>query len=70
MTFGQFVAANVVADNLNSRFPNVTANAIFAAMANGMSLGQALRSLGVPDDDSKDATKDADTQMKNTKKNH
>lgn len=67
LTFGQFVAANVVADNLNSRYPNVTTSAILSAMANGSSLGSALHSLGVPKDESKTAEQDAKTRMKNAK---
>src|SRR5207248_1260642 len=67
LTFGQFVSATVVSDNLHSRFPNVTANAIFTAMARGKSLGQALRSLGVPSDDADELTKDADRRMKAAK---
>ena len=55
VTFGQFVSANVVADNLHSRYPNVTADALIAAMATGKSMGQALRSLGVGDNDLSDA---------------
>ena len=69
LSFGQFVAANVVADNLGSRFPNVSASAIIAAMANGSSLGGALHSLGVPKDDAKTAEQDTKTRMNNAKHN-
>lgn len=67
LTFGQFVAANVVSDNLGSRYPNVTSSAIISAMGNGDSLGTALHSLGVPKDDAKTAEQDAKTRMNNAK---
>ena len=69
LKFGQFVSANVVADNLGTRYPGVTTDAILAGLANGSSLGQTLTSLGVPKDQAKTAQKDAETRMKNAKKN-
>src|SRR5215213_5205607 len=37
LTYGNFVAANVIADNLNrqGRFPDITSTAILAGLANG-----------------------------------
>lgn len=68
LTFGQFVAANVVADNLNARFPMVTSSAILAGLANGDSIGQTLRHLGLTKDQSKTAQETADDQIKSAKR--
>lgn len=68
LTFGQFVSANVVADNLNERFPNLTTEAILNGLAAGDSLGESLRNLGVPNDEAEEATKAAKRQIKETKR--
>ena len=68
LTYGQFVAANVVADNLHSRFPSITSTAILAGLANGRSLGQTLRDLGLTSDQAKVAKQTADDQIKAAKK--
>ncbi len=68
LTFGQFVSANVVADNLNERFPNVTTEAILNGLAAGDSLGKSLRNLGVPKEEAEEATKTAKKQIKESKK--
>ena len=67
LTFGQFVAANVIADNLHSRFPSITSSAILAGLANGDSIGQTLRNLGLSKQQSKDAQQVADDQIKSAK---
>jgi len=67
LTFGQFVAANVVADNLHARFPSVTSSAILAGLANGDSLGKTLRNLGLTKDQAKTAQEVADGQIKSAK---
>ncbi len=70
LTFGNFVAANVIADNLarQGRFPNVTSAAILAGLADGDSLGRTLRNLRVPDDEAKAAKKDAEERIKAAKR--
>jgi len=68
LTYGQFVAANVIADNLNARFPSITASAILGGLANGDSIGQTLRSLGLSKDQAKVAQRTADDQIKATKR--
>ena len=70
LTFGNFVAANVIADNLarQGRFPNVTSTAILAGLANGDSIGQTLRSLGMPKDEANALKKNADERMKSAKR--
>lgn len=67
LKFGQFVAANVVAGNLNSRYPNVTTFAILSGLRNGDSLGETLRDLGVSSSDVKDMEKRAKREMKAAK---
>lgn len=68
LNFGRFVAANVIADNLGQRYPNVTTEAILDRMAQGDSLGQALRMLGVGEVDVKEAPKAADRQIRESRK--
>jgi hypothetical protein len=65
LKFGQYVAAHMVARNLNSRFPNVTAGAILSRLAEGDSIGEALRDLGVSRDEAKRAEKEAKQRLKN-----
>jgi hypothetical protein len=64
LKFGQFVSANVVADNLHSRFPNVTTSSILTRMADGDSLGQALKVLRVDGTTARRAQKDAEQRIK------
>jgi hypothetical protein len=70
LTFGNFVAANMIADNLarQGRFPGVTSAAILAGLADGSSLGKTLRSLGMPKDDADDLRKDAEERIKAAKR--
>lgn len=70
LTFGNFVAANMIADNLSrqGRFPNVTSAAILSGLANGDSIGQTLRSLGMPKDEANDLRKDAEERIKAAKR--
>lgn len=66
LKFGQFVSANVVADNLHSRYPNVTTSSILTRLANGDSLGQALKALRVDGATAKRAQKDAEQRIKDS----
>ncbi len=68
LKFGQFVAANMVADNLGSRFPNVTSAAILSGLQNGDSIGKTLQNLGVSSDEAKQIEKRAKREMKDGKK--
>jgi hypothetical protein len=68
LTFGQFVSANVVADNLHNRFPMVTSTSILSGLANGRSLGQTLHDLGLSSDQVKVAKETADDQIKAARK--
>jgi hypothetical protein len=68
LTYGQFVSANVVADNLGGRFPGITSTAILSGLANGDSLGRTLRNLGMTKDQAKVAEQDAEDKIKAAKR--
>jgi len=70
LTFGNYVAATRLGQNLNGRFPNVTRDAILSGLASGRSLGQTLQDLGLSSDESKQARKQTDTDIKAARKNH
>jgi hypothetical protein len=63
LTYGQWVSANVVADNLGGRFPGITSSAILAGLANGDSLGRTLRNLGLSKDRAKQVEHDAERRI-------
>jgi hypothetical protein len=68
LKFGQFVAATRLEQNLSSRFPNVTRNAILERLAAGDSIGEALRDLGLSSDEANAAKKRAKREMKAARK--
>ena len=68
LTFGNYVAANRLANNLGGRNPNITRAAILAGLANGDSLGRTLQNLGLSKDQSKAEIKRAELQMKESKR--
>src|ERR1051325_8911475 len=68
LTFGNYVAATRLGQNLNGRFPNVTRDAILNGLASGRSLGQTLQDLGLSSDEAKDAKKQADAEIKAARK--
>ena len=70
LKFGQFVAANVVADNLSARHPDITAAAILNGLENGDSLGRTLRNLGLPKDEARRAEKEARKQIEKSRKEY
>jgi homoserine acetyltransferase len=61
---GNFIAANVLADNLGARRPNVTTAAILSGLQNGNSIGETLQSLGLSKGEAKSARKAADRRIK------
>ena len=69
LTFGNYVAATRLGQNLNGRFPNVTRDAILSGLASGRSLGQTLQDLGLNSDESKQARKQAEAEIKAARKN-
>ena len=68
LKFGQYVAATRLANNLGSRFPNVTRDNILAGLAAGHSLGQTLQTLGLSSDQADAAKREADREFKDSKK--
>jgi len=67
LTFGNYVAATRLAQNLGRRNPAITRDAILAGLANGDSIGRTLRNLGLNDDEAKTAKKSGDMQIKQSK---
>jgi hypothetical protein len=68
LTFGNYVAATRVAQNLSPRFPNITRDRILAGLASGRSFGSTLHDLGLSDREAKDAEKRAREEIKQAKK--
>ena len=68
LTFGNYVSAVRLGQNLNGRFPNVTTDAILNGLASGRSLGQTLQDLGLSSDEAKAARKRADAEIKAARK--
>src|SRR5713226_6569082 len=72
LTHGQFIAANVVAQNLGEKNPAVTTQALLDGLKSGKSIGQTLRGLKVSDKEAdeaaKEAEKDADKAAKPAEK--
>ena len=68
LKFGQYVAATRLEQNLVTRFPNVTRAAILERLADGDSLGEALRDLGLGSDEADAAKKQAERDIKAAKK--
>jgi hypothetical protein len=69
LTFGNYVSATRLGQNLNRRFPTVTRDAILSGLASGRSLGQTLQDLGLNNDESKAARKQAEAEIKAARKN-
>jgi hypothetical protein len=81
---GNFVAANVLADNLGAQHPNITTQAILSGLQSGKSVGRTLKSLGLSGTEAKQARraadydtkaankpfKDADTRARHDKRSH
>jgi hypothetical protein len=68
LTYGNFVAAHVISDNMSKRFPNVTSTNILTGLANGDSLGKTLRNLRLTKEQSKIALRDAEDAIDAAKK--
>ena len=69
LTFGNYVAATRLGQNLNRRFSNITRDAILSGLNSGRSLGQTLQDLGLSEREAKDARKRADEEIKAARKN-
>lgn len=69
LTFGNYVAATRLGQNLGRRNPAITRDAILAGLANGDSIGKTLRNLGLTNDEAKAAKKRVERQIKESKEN-
>ena len=68
LTFGNYVSAMRLGQNLNPRFPNVTRDAILNGLNSGRSLGQTLQDLGLKEREAKEARRRVDDEIKAAKK--
>jgi hypothetical protein len=68
LTFGQYVAATRLAQNLGGRFPAVTQSAILDGLASGKSIGRTLQNLGLSSHEASEAKKQADQEIKRGRK--
>jgi hypothetical protein len=68
LKFGQYVAATRLAQNLGGRFPAVTQAAILAGLAEGNSIGRTLQDLGLSSNEANEAKKQADREIKKSRK--
>jgi hypothetical protein len=68
LKFGQYVAATRLAANLGARHPRVTRDAILAGLARGQSIGQTLHSLGLGSQEAKDAERQANREIKESRR--
>jgi hypothetical protein len=64
LTRGQFIAANVLAQNLGEKNPAITTQAILDGLKGGKSIGQTLHGLGLSDKEADEAEKAADKAAK------
>jgi hypothetical protein len=66
LTRGQFIAANMLGQNLSDK--GITTEKILAGLASGKSMGQTLKSLGLSDKEAKQAESKADRDVKEANK--
>ena len=66
LTRGQFIAANMLGHNLSDK--GVTTDKILAGLASGKSMGQTLKSLGLSDQEAKQAEKAASKDVREADK--
>jgi hypothetical protein len=69
LSFGNYVAATRLGQNLGRRNPAITRDAILTGLANGDSIGKTLRNLGLTNDEAKAAKKRVENQIKDSKNN-
>ena len=64
LTRGHFIEANVLAQNLGSKDPKITTQAILDGLKSGKSIDQTLESLGLSESEAKAAEHAADREIK------
>src|SRR5438309_11517210 len=62
LTRGQFIAANMLGQNLSAK--GITTDKILAGLASGKSMGKTLQSLGLSDKEAKQAESKVDRDVK------
>lgn len=70
LTFGNYVSATRLSQNLGTRNPNITRTAILNGLASGRSLGQTLQDLGLNERESKEARRQVERELKEARKNN
>lgn len=68
LKFGHYVSATRLGQNLGSRFPGITRDAILDRLAAGRSLGQSLRDLGLNERDEKEARRRVERELKDARR--
>ncbi len=68
LTFGNYVSATRLSQNLGRRNSNITRTSILNGLASGRSLGQTLQDLGLNDRESKEARKQVERELKEARK--
>jgi hypothetical protein len=68
LSFGNYVAATRLGQNLGARHPNITRDAILAGLAHGDSIGRTLQNLGLTSDQAKAAKKQAEKEIEQSRK--
>src|SRR6266704_875482 len=66
LTRGQFIAANMLGHNLSDK--GITTDKLLGGLASGKSMGQTLMSLGLTDQEAKQAEKAADKEVREANK--
>ena len=69
LSFGNYVSATRLSQNLSRRNPNITRTAILNGLNSGRSLGQTLQDLGLSEHESKEARKQVERELKEARKN-
>lgn len=69
LSFGNYVSATRLSQNLGRKNPNITRAAILNGLDSGRSLGQTLQDLGLSDRESKEARKQVERELKEARKN-
>jgi hypothetical protein len=64
LTRGQFIAANILAQNLGSKNSSITTQAILDGLKSGKSLGKTLQSLGLSAKDADKAQDEANSEIR------
>lgn len=64
LTRGQFIAANVLAQNLSSKNPSITTQSILDGLKSGQSIGKTLQSLGLSAKDADKAQDEANSEIR------